>query len=109
VLLNFDGLHGRDGVELVPGVAGGLLLLFMLGLEYTGRELVANLRSAFPPAIADFALNFTPGLNAHPIPPDTTYGDILGRAAGCRLQAARPHDSVLPWAKNSSQGPVIAN
>jgi len=31
------------------------LLLFMLGPEYTGRELVANLRSAFPAAIADFA------------------------------------------------------
>src|SRR5712664_3257649 len=37
---------------------GVLLLLFMLGLDYTGRELVANLRSAFPAAIVDFALNF---------------------------------------------------
>ena len=34
----------------------------MLGLEYTGAELVANLRSALSAAIVDFALNFTPGL-----------------------------------------------
>jgi CPA2 family monovalent cation:H+ antiporter-2 len=49
----------RIGAEI-----GVLLLLFMLGLEYTGGELVANLRSAFPAAIVDFALNFTPGLIA---------------------------------------------
>ncbi len=36
----------------------------MLGLEYTGHELVTNLRSAFPAAIVDFALNFTPGVVA---------------------------------------------
>jgi len=36
----------------------------MLGLEYTGAELVANLRSALPAAILDFALNFTPGVLA---------------------------------------------
>src|SRR5260370_1114297 len=35
-----------------------------VGLEYTGAELVANLRSALPSAIVDFALNFTPGLLA---------------------------------------------
>jgi len=49
----------RIGAEI-----GVLLLLFMLGLEYTGGELVANLRGAFPAAIVDFALNFTPGLIA---------------------------------------------
>jgi CPA2 family monovalent cation:H+ antiporter-2 len=36
----------------------------MLGLEYTGAELVANLRNALPAAIVDFVLNFTPGLLA---------------------------------------------
>jgi CPA2 family monovalent cation:H+ antiporter-2 len=36
----------------------------MLGLEYTGHELVTNLQSAFPAAIVDFALNFTPGVVA---------------------------------------------
>ena len=43
---------------------GVLLLLFMLGLEYTGEELMANLRVGLPAGIVDFALNFTPGLLA---------------------------------------------
>src|SRR5712671_370420 len=40
------------------------VLLFMLGLEYTGGELVENLRGGFPAAVVDLALNFTPGLIA---------------------------------------------
>ncbi|HLH04887.1 MAG TPA: cation:proton antiporter [Bryobacteraceae bacterium] len=43
---------------------GVLLLLFMLGLEYTGEELVRNLRGGFVSGAIDFALNFTPGLAA---------------------------------------------
>jgi len=43
---------------------GVLLLLFMLGLEYTGAELKHNLRSGMPAGIADFVLNFPPGLIA---------------------------------------------
>jgi monovalent cation:H+ antiporter-2, CPA2 family len=43
---------------------GVLLLLFMLGLEYTGGELVENLQGGFPAAIVDLAMNFTPGLIA---------------------------------------------
>jgi monovalent cation:H+ antiporter-2, CPA2 family len=43
---------------------GVLLLLFMLGVEYTGRELVENLHGGFPAAVVDLALNFTPGLIA---------------------------------------------
>jgi CPA2 family monovalent cation:H+ antiporter-2 len=41
---------------------GVLLLLFMLGLEYTADELRSNLRVALPSGIVDFVLNFTPGL-----------------------------------------------
>src|SRR4030088_2209127 len=52
------------GFTHIGAEIGVLLLLFMLGLEYTGAELVANLRSALPAAIVDFALNFTPGLLA---------------------------------------------
>src|SRR5258708_38739404 len=40
---------------------GVLLLLFMLGLEYTGDDLKKNLQSAFPSGIVDFALNLPPG------------------------------------------------
>jgi CPA2 family monovalent cation:H+ antiporter-2 len=41
---------------------GVLLLLFMLGLEYSGEELSANLKTGFPSGIVDFLLNFPPGL-----------------------------------------------
>lgn len=43
---------------------GVILLLFMLGLEYTGEELVANLKTGLPAGIIDFILNFPPGLIA---------------------------------------------
>src|SRR5882672_1750862 len=57
--LNLSAGFTHLGAEI-----GVLLLLFMLGLEYTGAELVANLRSVLPAAIVDFALNFTPGFLA---------------------------------------------
>ena len=41
---------------------GVLLLLFMLGLECNGEELIQNLRFGLPAGGADFVLNFTPGL-----------------------------------------------
>jgi len=41
---------------------GVLLLLFMLGLEYTGDDLKTNLQSGFLSGVFDFALNFPPGL-----------------------------------------------
>lgn len=43
---------------------GVLLLLFMLGLEYTGNELKESLRKGLPAGVVDLALNFPPGLIA---------------------------------------------
>jgi CPA2 family monovalent cation:H+ antiporter-2 len=43
---------------------GVILLLFMLGLEYTGEPLRDNLRSGFGAGAIDFLLNFPPGLIA---------------------------------------------
>src|SRR5580704_17192346 len=43
---------------------GVLLLLFMLGLEYTGDELRSNLRRGFSAGLLDLALNFPPGFAA---------------------------------------------
>ena len=43
---------------------GVILLLFMLGLEYTGEELSASLRGGLPAGIADLVLNFAPGVIA---------------------------------------------
>jgi CPA2 family monovalent cation:H+ antiporter-2 len=40
---------------------GVLLLLFMLGLEYSGEELRRNLRSGASGGVIDFLLNFPPG------------------------------------------------
>ena len=41
---------------------GVLLLLFMLGLEYSGEDLKASLRTGLSAGTADLILNFTPGL-----------------------------------------------
>ena len=49
----------RIGAEI-----GVLLLLFMLGLEYTGDELKKSLRLGIAAGVIDFALNFTPGVAA---------------------------------------------
>jgi CPA2 family monovalent cation:H+ antiporter-2 len=43
---------------------GVILLLFMLGLEYSAEELGAGLRSGVPAGLADFLLNFSPGFLA---------------------------------------------
>ncbi len=43
---------------------GVILLLLMLGLEYTASELVSAMRSTFAAGILDFGVNFTPGFLA---------------------------------------------
>jgi monovalent cation:H+ antiporter-2, CPA2 family len=40
---------------------GVVMLLFMLGLEYSGDELKQNLRVGLPTGMVDLVLNFTPG------------------------------------------------
>jgi monovalent cation:H+ antiporter-2, CPA2 family len=47
---------------VVGAEIGVLLLLFMLGLEYTASELQASLRDGWPAGVVDAVLNFTPGL-----------------------------------------------
>ncbi len=49
----------RSGAEI-----GVLLLLFMLGLEYTGEELRRSLGRGLPSGVVDLLLNFSPGLAA---------------------------------------------
>jgi CPA2 family monovalent cation:H+ antiporter-2 len=43
---------------------GLILLMFMLGLEHSARELVTGLRSSAPVGLADAILNFVPGMAA---------------------------------------------
>ena len=57
--LNFSRDFVQRGADL-----GVLLLLFMLGLEYTGEELKQSLRSGFVAGLGDFIMNFPPGLVA---------------------------------------------
>ncbi|MEE1929031.1 cation:proton antiporter [Streptomyces sp. TRM 70351] len=50
----------EDFIE-VGAEIGVILLLLMLGLEYSASELVTNLRTQYPSGIVDFVLNATPG------------------------------------------------
>lgn len=51
----------EDFVHITAEI-GVILLLFLLGLEYTGETLGKNLRSGLPSGFVDLVLNFTPGL-----------------------------------------------
>jgi monovalent cation:H+ antiporter-2, CPA2 family len=57
--LNFTEDFVHVGAEI-----GVILLLFMLGLEYSGAELRANLRAGFAAGVVDLLLNFPPGFIA---------------------------------------------
>jgi CPA2 family monovalent cation:H+ antiporter-2 len=57
-------LRFTEGIVHVGSEIGVLLLLFMLGLEYTGSQLGASLRSGITAGVVDFLCNFTPGLAA---------------------------------------------
>ncbi|HEX2056981.1 MAG TPA: cation:proton antiporter [Actinomycetota bacterium] len=58
---------------------GLVLLLFMLGLEYTAAELVSTIRTQARVGLLDFVLNFTPGfLGAIALGWGPTLGVVLG-------------------------------
>lgn len=51
----------RDFIETGAQI-GVILLLLMLGLEYSGAELIANLRTSRRAGVLDLVLNATPGV-----------------------------------------------
>jgi CPA2 family monovalent cation:H+ antiporter-2 len=53
-----------EGFVRIGAEIGVLLLLFMLGLEYTGEQLKKSLRVGFSAGLIDLALNFIPGFVA---------------------------------------------
>lgn len=57
--LNVSENFNHIGAEI-----GVILLLFMLGLEYTGEQLKANLSTGLAPGIFDLVVNFAPGFLA---------------------------------------------
>ncbi len=54
-------LHFGESFVRITAEIGALLLLFMLGLEYSGQELREALQTHLPDGLADVLLNFTPG------------------------------------------------
>lgn len=64
LVVGHGGLIPVTGIEEFGHIAselGVVLLLLMLGLEYTAKELVTGLRQTWAAGIVDFVLNFTPG------------------------------------------------
>ncbi|MFJ4210335.1 cation:proton antiporter [Paenarthrobacter sp. NPDC089675] len=57
-LVKLDGMHEFAHLS---GEIGVILLLLMLGLEYTASELVTGLRRSWQAGVLDFVLNFLPG------------------------------------------------
>lgn len=56
--VKLDGMHEFSHLS---GEIGVILLLLMLGLEYTASELVTGLRRSWQAGVLDFVLNFLPG------------------------------------------------
>ncbi|MFI6227237.1 cation:proton antiporter [Micromonospora echinospora] len=54
-------MHASEEFFAVGAEIGVILLLVMLGLEYSANELVGNLRSAAPAGLIDAVLNALPG------------------------------------------------
>ncbi|WP_434992849.1 cation:proton antiporter [Arthrobacter sp. Ld5] len=57
----FVELEGVIDFSEVASEIGVVLLLLLLGLEYTAKELVTGLRQSWLAGIVDFVLNFAPG------------------------------------------------
>ncbi|OZC52869.1 cation:proton antiporter [Rhodococcus sp. RS1C4] len=57
----FVTLGGIDEFSEIASEIGVILLLLLLGLEYTAAELVTGLRRSSLAGIVDIVLNFTPG------------------------------------------------
>ncbi|GAP56397.1 K(+)/H(+) antiporter YhaU [Arthrobacter sp. Hiyo6] len=57
-LIKLDGTHEFAHLS---GEIGVILLLLMLGLEYTAAELVTGLRRSWQAGVLDLVLNFLPG------------------------------------------------
>jgi monovalent cation:H+ antiporter-2, CPA2 family len=53
-----------EGFVHIGAEIGVILLLFMLGLEYTGEQLVTSLRAGSLAGVVDALLNFLPGVAA---------------------------------------------
>ncbi|ALO65464.1 potassium transporter [Arthrobacter alpinus] len=55
-------LGGIDGFAHIASEIGVILLLLMLGLEYTAKELVTGLKQSWMAGLVDLVLNMLPGV-----------------------------------------------
>ncbi|GAA4655619.1 cation:proton antiporter [Arthrobacter cryoconiti] len=58
----FVNLVGIDGFTHIASEIGVILLLLMLGLEYTAKELVTGLKQSWMAGLLDLVLNMLPGV-----------------------------------------------
>ena len=102
--LNFSQSFIHTGAQI-----GVLLLLFMLGVEYTGAELKHNLRIGLPAGALDLALNFTPGvlaglaLNFSPLTSVLLGGVTYISSSGVIARII----GELGWMNNPETAPVL--
>ncbi len=54
-------LHGIEGFTTLAGEVGVILLLLLLGLEYSASELIVGMRRSWTAGILDIVLNALPG------------------------------------------------
>ncbi len=54
-------LKASEEFTMVGAEIGVILLLLLLGLEYSASELVTSLKTQYPSGAVDFALNAVPG------------------------------------------------
>src|SRR5690606_37285400 len=55
-------LHGIEGFTELSGEVGVILLLLLLGLEYSASELIHGMRSTWTAGLLDIVLNAAPGV-----------------------------------------------
>jgi monovalent cation:H+ antiporter-2, CPA2 family len=55
-------LHGIDGFTAIAGEVGVVLLLLLLGLEYSATELIDGMRRSWTAGLLDIVLNAAPGV-----------------------------------------------
>ncbi|GAA5138593.1 cation:proton antiporter [Pseudonocardia adelaidensis] len=54
-------LHGIEGFTAIAGEVGVILLLLLLGLEYSASELIDGMRRSWTAGVLDVVLNAVPG------------------------------------------------
>jgi CPA2 family monovalent cation:H+ antiporter-2 len=55
-------LHGIEGFTTIAGEVGVILLLLLLGLEYSATELIDGMRRSWTAGLLDIVLNAAPGV-----------------------------------------------